>query len=207
MEELDSYGEYERVTVNVKVNHLDTPVVASGGKHKQNVIITDATGSGTLTLWESDIGKLQEQESYQLVKLIVQIYQGQHYLSFPMSGATIHNIDDLQDIFEATTPEQPMDETLHGAKVIGVPSLEAYLRCLKYKSKVKLHDDDEELGTCTKCNMSQFVGSCTTQISAKQYIQSNITYYTFQVFGEMLSEIANNKEVTIKISSKHQSSQ
>ena len=33
MEELDSYGEYERVTVNVKVNHLDSPVVASGGKH------------------------------------------------------------------------------------------------------------------------------------------------------------------------------
>lgn len=64
MEELDSCGEYERVTVNVKVNHLDTPVVVSGGKHKQNVIITDATGSGTLTLWESDIGKLQEQESY-----------------------------------------------------------------------------------------------------------------------------------------------
>ena len=88
------------------------------------MVHADTTGSATLTLWESDIGKLQEQESYHLIKFIVRIYQGQHYLSFPISGAPIHHIDDLQDVIEADT-QQPMDQTLHGVQVIGVPSLEA----------------------------------------------------------------------------------
>ena len=101
----------------MKVNHLDIPVIVSGGKCKQNAIIADTTGSATLTLWESDIGKLQEQESYHLIKLIVRIYQGQHYLSFPISGATIHHIDDLQDVIEADT-QQIMNQTLHVVQVI-----------------------------------------------------------------------------------------
>ena len=206
LEDLDSCSEYEKVTVKVKVNHLDTPVIVSGGKRKQNVIIADTTGSATLTLWESDIGKLQEDESYHLIKLIVRIYQDQHYLSFPMSGATIHHIDDLQNVIEADT-QQPMDETLHGVQVIGVPSLEAYLLCLKCKGKVQLHDDDEELGTCTKCNMTQLIASCTTQLTAKLFVQCGLTYYTFQAFGEMLRQITNNDEVQLKTSSKHHSLQ
>ena len=179
----------------MKVNHLDTPVIVSGGKRKQNVIIADTTGSATLTLWESDIDKLQEQESYHLIKLIVRINQGQHYLSSPISGATIYHIDDLQDVIEADT-QQPMDQTLHGVQVIGVPSLEAYILCLKCKGKVQLQDD-QELGTCTKCNMTQLVASCATQLTAKPFIQSGFSYYTFQAFGEIL-QITNNEEITIK---------
>lgn len=86
----------------------------------------------------------------------------------------------------------------HGVQVIGVPSLEAYLLCLKCKGKVQLHDDDEELGTCTKCNMTQLIASCATQLTAKLFVQCGPTYYTFQAFSEMLSQITDNEEVTIK---------
>jgi len=60
----------------------------SGGKHKQDTTIADATASTRLTLWESDIGLLEQGESYQLTKVMVRTFQGQPYLSYPFSGAT-----------------------------------------------------------------------------------------------------------------------
>ena len=44
--------------------------------------------------------------------------------------------------------------------------------------------------------MTQLVASCATQLTAKLFIQSGLSYYTFEAL-EIL-QITNNEEITIK---------
>ena len=194
LSDLDSCSEYDKVTVRVKVTDIETPVMVSGGKRKQDLTIADATASTRLTLWESDIGLLEQDESYQLTKVMVRTFQGQPYLSYPFSGATAVKIKELDDVCEEVADDP--NETLHGAEIIGVPYLEAYPVCLKSSCKGKVQQSDDDLGTCMKCHMMQRISSCTTQLSANLYIQSGLTYHNLQAFGEILHEITNNDNIT-----------
>ena len=46
--------------VEVKVLNVEDAVEVSRGKKKQDVSISDASGYCRCTLWESDIGKLED---------------------------------------------------------------------------------------------------------------------------------------------------
>lgn len=142
----------------------------------------------TLTLWESDIGKLQEQENYQLIKLIVcWIYKA----SITCPSHCLELLYTTLTTCKMFLRPLPLNSPWMRPSIV-LKWLECHpSRPTFVASSAKVNDDDEELGKCTKCNMSQLVGSYTTQISAKLYIQSDVTYYTFQVFGEMLKW--NNK--------------
>lgn len=85
----------------------------SGGKRKQDTTIADATASTRLTLWESDIGLLEQDESYQLTKVMVRTFQGQPYLSYPFSGAAAVQIEELDVVYKEVSDDS--NETLHGA--------------------------------------------------------------------------------------------
>lgn len=58
----------------------------------------DSTGSATLTLWGDDINMLIEGKSYQMNRLVVRSFLGKNHLSMPPSGATIEEIDDLENV-------------------------------------------------------------------------------------------------------------
>ena len=53
---------------------------------KQEVIIADKTDNAVLTLWEDDMDSLELAESYELNKITVKIFCGEHY---PKFGASI----------------------------------------------------------------------------------------------------------------------
>ena len=69
--QLHSYNEYDRVTANIKVLTSTDPIEASTGKKKQGVEVADISGVGIVTLWEANIGKLCNNQSYKLKSFLV----------------------------------------------------------------------------------------------------------------------------------------
>ena len=193
LDQLDTLDEYDKVSVEPTVIQVSDPVTVSTGKQKQEITIADAISTATLTLWESDIGKLQLCDSYHLNKAIVRTFQSNRFLSFPSSGASMQPIPDIGEVKQDLPSSD--DETIDSAEVIAVPYLKKYRSCLKCKGKVD-PADDKILGTCTKCGTMQRLSKCNLQLTANIVIQSSTSYYTFQAFGDFLQMITNQDEVT-----------
>ena len=67
LSDLSKMNRYDWVNVTVKVMKLNDVEVVGNGK----CIISDSIGSCLLTIWENDIGKIEEGNSYQLSRLFV----------------------------------------------------------------------------------------------------------------------------------------
>ena len=74
--ELNKLVTYQRVSVEVKALHVEDVMEVSGGKRKQDIISGDSSGCTRLTVWEGEIGKVEEDESYRLSGMMVQEYRG-----------------------------------------------------------------------------------------------------------------------------------
>ena len=57
LDQLPDLAQFQRVSVAVKALRLDDPIQLTSGKRKQDVIVSDSTGSIRLTLWEDEIEK------------------------------------------------------------------------------------------------------------------------------------------------------
>ena len=79
--------EYTKVNVQVKVIDVKEPQVVGKSKKKQEVTIADQSDNAILTLWEEDIGSLELAQSYSITKLLVRVFNGDHYLSKPAHGS------------------------------------------------------------------------------------------------------------------------
>ena len=71
LEEVQCLVPFQRVSCEVKVVDVDSVMEVSGGKKKQDVLVGDSTGVARVTVWESEIGKLKEGESYKLTGMMV----------------------------------------------------------------------------------------------------------------------------------------
>ena len=65
---------YEKISCSNKVIKIDEPLKVSGGITKQDTVIADDTGAIKLTLWENDIGTIEEGKSYDFSNVIVRTY-------------------------------------------------------------------------------------------------------------------------------------
>lgn len=63
----------------MKVVDVDSVMEVSGGKKKQDVLVGDSTGVARVTVWESEIGKLKEGESYKLTGMMVREFKGRNF--------------------------------------------------------------------------------------------------------------------------------
>ena len=84
---------YDKVTVTAKVTTMHEAVQLTE-KRKQDVSISDASGSAKLVLWEEDIDCVRAGKSYIMKNLIVGVYLGPKYLSKGVST----NIQQISDI-------------------------------------------------------------------------------------------------------------
>ena len=97
LNQLSDQDEYDKVTIRAKVLRTGEPQkVGGGGKTKQEVLIGDHTATA-ITLWEGDVDMLNIHKSYQMSKLVVRSYMGKQHLSYPPTGSTIEELDDLED--------------------------------------------------------------------------------------------------------------
>lgn len=65
----------------MKAVDVDAVMEVSAGKKKQDVLVGDSTGVARVTVWESEIGKLEEGGSYRLTGMIVREFKGKKFLS------------------------------------------------------------------------------------------------------------------------------
>ena len=81
LEELQQLIAFQRVSCEVKAVDVDAVMEVSAGKKKQDVLVGDSTGVARVTVWESEIGKLEEGGSYRLTGMIVREFKGKKFLS------------------------------------------------------------------------------------------------------------------------------
>ena len=103
--ELNKLVTYQRVSVEVKALHVEDVMKVSGGKRKQDIIIGDSSGCTRLTVWEGEIGKIEEDESYRLSGMMVWEYRGKKFLSTSKENSEIEVIDDIGDVEEESDEE------------------------------------------------------------------------------------------------------
>ena len=119
--------QYDRVTVEVKVLRVINYLTLSNGKKKQEIIITDDSGNATISLWQSDIGKLIENKSYRLNRIQLHSYAGKISLNYPSHGALIELIEDLENVCSAEDDEEETQQVID-AIIVGVNQLESASR-------------------------------------------------------------------------------
>ena len=134
LKSLAKKNNFEKVTLNVKVLRVEDVAKVSGNLKKQDITIADDTAAERLTLWEGDVGRMEEDECYRLCNIVVRSYQGVKYLSFPKAGADMTTIGDIGDVVVDDLAED--FTTVDGAVVIGVLTLDSYLASIVCKSKV-----------------------------------------------------------------------
>ena len=191
LDSLEDKCNFDKVTFSAKAIRVDDPIHIAAGKTKQDVIVADASSTARVTLWESDIGKLTQDESYKFTNLVVRTYNREKYLSLPREGASIQKIEDIGDVDENETEDTAT--TVYGAQVLSA-SLDKYCVCLSCKKKVM--PTTEHLGRCTSCSALQRLDKCTTQMSAKLVLSSGTDYLTLLCFGSNLSDIVQEKAIT-----------
>jgi hypothetical protein len=196
----------EHVTVSVKVLKVGekVPVTTKNGKKldKQECIIADASANCRIVLWETTIGRLVVDKSYQVNNATVRAYQGQSYLS--VSEATIiTEIDDI-DVVEldednfASTEERNLE-----GEIVGVMFSDEYLSCLACKAKVQ-EAGGSAVGECSKCHLKVKLSKCPKSLIARVMFDVNDGgfYKQLLLFGNELERVienVNGNDVTEKL--------
>ena len=193
LDELEDYEEYSRVTFKAQVKKVGEPHTVGGGKLKQEILLCDSTSSATLTLWEDDINMMIEGKSYQMNRLVVRSFLGKNHLSMPPSGASIEEINDLENVIATTSSitEGEHDEYLTNVTISGVQQLESLHICINCKKEI--HPASDTVTTCAHCETTQREGNCRQ--TAKLFIKTEHTRITVRAYHEALTSITQKDEV------------
>ena len=79
LDEIDQLAVHQRITIEGKVQSVEKieKVKARGTMlDKQDVTIADATAAWRCVIWEKDINKLKEDNSYKLVNVMIRMFNG-----------------------------------------------------------------------------------------------------------------------------------
>ena len=186
--ELNTMEQYDRVTLQATAIKVKDPITVSTGKQKQEIIVADATGCTTLTLWEEDIGMIIETKSYQLNRIQVHHYLGKSELIFPRFGASAKEIEDLLEVSPYDGDSD--DKNANSATIIGVSNLEKVYNCINCKKSMPC-TTDTKIVECQHCQTKQRLKTFRT--SAKIFIEDECgQQYTLKAHHEMLSNIIPN---------------
>jgi len=180
---VSSLEDYTSVTVSALVNNVELPTEVSKGLTKQDVYISDGDTSMKLSLWEQDVGMLNEGMTYILRDLTVRSFRDVKYLSFS-KGASATEI--------TSVVSNEADASLDKCEVIGVVDFDFHYACLSCGHHFITSED---FGNCEKCGMIQRVEFCKACLSAKLLIKSVEEQHSFVACGRILCEIAKKSEM------------
>ena len=192
LKDLPDMTTYSKVSFKAKVISVPKPEKLSNGLSKQEVVIADLTAPARLTLWEDDIGTLQEFQSYKFHQMNVRCFKNEKYFTKPRDVATIEPIDDIGEVADDDLPNDSI--TISGVEVIGVQSLQCYSACIACNAKVNVVDDS--MASCSKCEMFQPLQKCKEKISGRLYLQHGENYLNLSAFDDVLRDIACSSDVT-----------
>ena len=176
--------------MDIKVALANDPLRVTGGKTKQDIVISDDTSTARLTLWEDRVNTMFDGDSYALRNVVVRQFRGTKYLSMAKSGSTITGTDDIGATIEYDPECDDLQRReLQQCIIIAVLSLDTYKACLSCKARVEA--TEQSLGICSKCSLMQRIDKCVDQLSAKLMLQEqNGTITTLSAFGTLLQQMS-----------------
>ena len=191
LNELPDLMPYERVSVAVKALRVEDPMEVTGGKRKQDIIIGDSSATTRLTVWEKEIGSIEVKKSYQLHGMVVKEYRGTRCLSTSKDNAHIAEIDDIGAVNEEDMgfDEESSNSDVKNARIVGVDEKDSYPGCIRCNAKVIQDIEDEDLGKCVKCQMTQCIDVCAKQFTIRVVIKADGKEFTLRAFGRVVSDI------------------
>ena len=139
---------------------------------------------------EDDVGKFQENLSYNFRNFVVRTYMQEKYISLPKDGTTFEEITDIGEVHQ----DEPADSsfTVHNGEIAGALSFTNYPICLSCK---KVLPTTHKFGRCSNCNSLQRLIKCQIQMSAKQVLEIP-TLLTLLCFDSNLTDIVEQETVT-----------
>ena len=207
LKQLEQLVAFQRVTVEVKALHVEEVMEVSGGKKKQDVTVGDSSGTARLTVWESEVGKVAEGDSYRLSGVVVREFRGKKFISTSKENSTIEKIEDIGDVEEeessdeGSTSDKGCGVQLNDVCVVGVVHLDSYNGCIKCNAKVLPDEEDTDLGHCVKCKMMQCMDAATRELSVQLIVKSAGGTITLRAFGKTVQDISQKPadEVTMRV--------
>lgn len=148
LDKLQNLQNFQRVTVVIKVLRADPKMEVKPGLFKQDLCVSDATGTARLTVWQDTINSLKVEESYKIEGLIVCSFSNQKYLTPPKPGCCITPQADIGAVEDEPEPVDP--NSLAAAEVAAVSYIGTYRTCMSCSGKVEPVNDC--IGRCTKCD-------------------------------------------------------
>lgn len=103
LDEVKDLVAFQRATCDVKVVDVVGVKEVTGGKRMQEVLICDCSGTVRLTLWENDIGKMEEDR---VKGLMVREFRSKKFLSTSKDNCDIEVMDDIGSIEEGEEGEE-----------------------------------------------------------------------------------------------------
>ena len=169
-----------------------------------NNILSDATGSASLTLWSDNIDFIRENiekgHKYFLLKGI----RVRSFLSNPKSITTIASsqikaLDDSPPGFSGVEPTIPSTDTLETIQVkhfMLVSSYTEYASCLNCKCKIS--DVSVQDLKCPTCSTMQRLSDCEKKINVKVKLAVNSPWLTLfkHVWEDILPNVNGSDNVT-----------
>ena len=124
-------------------------------KFKQDVIVSDLSGTAKVTVWEDHVVSLQQGRSCMLKNFVVRTFQSTKYLSREANSEIIQieDIGTVHSLQVSNSIDGVKEVVLMGVMVVEVAVLETYKTCFKCHSRVK--PMEMPLGCCSRfeCQM------------------------------------------------------
>ena len=133
---------------------------------KQDCIISDSTGTCRLVLWETDVEKLVQGQSYQIKVASVRIFKDTKYLSIS-ANCTFSEVANIGVVKEPSDDEDNAKFKDVVGEIDTVLSLEQYYSCKSCKSKLQ---QDGVFAKCPKCSSLAKISNCTMVSTARVII-------------------------------------
>ena len=155
--EVQKMAEYTRVTVIVKV---------LSKRKAEDVIIADATGVMTVTLWEEKVDSLDLLQCYKLSQFLVRDYNMKKSLSLSRQGSKVESVTDIGEVAEDDKlSDSEVIDCISEADIVGVTQLGSFNACVSCKGRVEPLTPPG--GRCSRSEggMFQRIDRCSTQVS------------------------------------------
>ena len=190
LNQLPVLTKFQTVTVSVKVLKAKERTEVKCGLWMQDVTVSDPSGTARLTLWQNDIGILDEGKSYQLQDVLVHSFCNTNYLSPPRTGFSFSPIEDLGE--DADAPEHQRN-VIDNAVVASVSNLTRGSFCISPNCHGKVTPTNGLIGSCTICSAAQRMDKCRKSVSATLLISpGGQTHLHLQASFLMMKAIADD---------------
>ena len=192
LSELDTLPIHTIITTKVKVAKCGPPL-SRGTKRKQDVIISDKTGT-TVQLWEENLDLVQEGKSYILKAFRVAEYSNVKYLAMSRELSEILPTEDITDTVQLSpthTATNSTSITIENPRIAAVYKLETIKMCIRCHSRVE--PEAPPLGRCTKqgCYTLQDYTLCdSSKVAELLVLDDAANKITLYAFGDRIAQIA-----------------